>query len=88
MGTIVFYIWTNFGVWATDSWGMYSHDLNGLWRCYVNGLPFLKTQMASTCLFVPLAIVMVEFFLKGGHFEVLKMRGILNSQARIKVVNA
>ena len=88
LGTIVFYIWTNFGVWATDSWGMYSHDLNGLWRCYVNGLPFLKTQMASTCLFVPLALVIVEFVHKASNSRVFKESGILNPRAWIKVVNA
>src|SRR3989338_2258626 len=39
---IFFFFWTNFGVWLLDSWGMYSNDLSGLVRCYINALPFLK----------------------------------------------
>jgi len=51
---IFFFIWTNFGVWALDSWGMYPKTLTGLVSSYINGLPFLKYQLISTLLFVPL----------------------------------
>lgn len=60
MGTLWFYGWTNFGVWLTDQWGMYANDWSGLVQSYVNGLPFLRLQMMSTLLFVPLGIVLVE----------------------------
>jgi hypothetical protein len=63
LGTIWFYVWTNFGVWLTDIWGMYSRDLGGLWRCYINGLPFLRQQMISTGIFVPMGIVIVEIWI-------------------------
>lgn len=58
---LFFYIWTNFGVWLLDSWGMYSRDLAGLTMSYINGLPFLKLQLLSTLLFVPLGLLVVEF---------------------------
>jgi hypothetical protein len=55
LGTnVFFYLWTNFGVWALDSWGMYPHTLPGLISCYINGLPFLKNQISSSLLFIPL----------------------------------
>src|SRR3989339_653446 len=44
---IFFFIWTNFGVWALDSWGMYPKTLTGLVSSYINGLPFLKYQLIS-----------------------------------------
>ena len=59
-GTFWFYLWTNYGVWATDRWGMYSHDISGLMMAYINGLPFLRLQIVSTLLFVPLGIVVYE----------------------------
>ena len=51
---LFFFIWTNFGVWALDSWGMYPKTLPGLVSCYINALPFLKNQICSTLLFLPL----------------------------------
>jgi len=57
---LFFYGWTNFGVWFLDGWGMYANDLGGLIQCYVNGLPFLKLQLTSTLLFVPLGFGLWE----------------------------
>ena len=54
---LFFFIWTNFGVWALDSWGMYPNTLSGLTMSYLNGLPFLKYQLTSTLFFVPLGFV-------------------------------
>ena len=51
---LFFFIWTNFGVWALDSWGMYPKTLPSLISCYINALPFLKNQICSTLLFLPL----------------------------------
>lgn len=51
---IFFFLWTNFGVWALDSWGMYPKTFAGLLHSYINGLPFLKYQLISTLLFVPI----------------------------------
>jgi hypothetical protein len=55
---LFFFIWTNFGVWLLDSWQMYPNTLTGLVASYVNALPFLKLQLQSTVLSIPLAIAM------------------------------
>ncbi len=58
--TLFFYLWTNFGVWYLDSWGMYPDDISGLVMSYINALPFLRMQMTSTLLFVPSSFALVE----------------------------
>jgi len=58
---LFFFLWTNFGVWALDSWGMYPHSLPGLISCYINGLPFLKTQLESSLVFIPLTLLVINF---------------------------
>lgn len=42
VGSLVFFIISNFGVWYSSS--MYPHSLSGLVSCYVAGLPFLDNQ--------------------------------------------
>lgn len=61
---IFFFVWTNLGVWLLDSFGMYTKDLAGLIRCFVNGLPFLKNQMVSSLLFIPLGFLVINYFTK------------------------
>lgn len=60
VGNLVFYGWTNLGVWATEKWGMYPNTLAGLGEAYVMGLPFLRLQIVSTLLFLPLSIWVIE----------------------------
>lgn len=55
-----FYIWTNFGVWVMDSWGMYPKTVTGLLQAYFYGLPFLKLNLSGNLLFVPSAFFIVE----------------------------
>ncbi len=57
---LFFFFWTNFGVWAFDSWGMYPNTALGLLHSYINGLPFLKYQLTSTLFFVPLGFIIYE----------------------------
>ena len=57
---ILFYLWTNFGVWLLDSFGMYTKDLKGLILCYINGLPFLKNEVFSSLLFIPIGYFVIE----------------------------
>lgn len=59
---LFFFIWTNFGVWILDSWGMYSNDLNGLMQSYINALPFLKMQILSNLVIIPAGFTVVESF--------------------------
>ncbi len=56
----IFYLWTNFGVWALDSWGMYPNSMLGLMQSLINGLPFLKYQLTSTLFFVPIGFIIFE----------------------------
>lgn len=56
IGNTVFYLWTNFGVWLTDGWGMYPDTLGGLMQSMVMGIPFYKMQLFSSAIFIPLAI--------------------------------
>lgn len=58
--SVWFYLWTNFGVWLLDSWGMYPHTLNGLINCYLLGLPFLKLNVLSNAIFVPAGFLIAE----------------------------
>ena len=60
MGNLGFYLWTNFGVWVTEQWGMYENTLSGLGQSYLMGLPFLKMQLYSSLVFVPILIFLVE----------------------------
>ena len=58
---LFFFAWTNFGVWALDSWGMYPRTIGGLMQAYVMGLPFLKMTLLGNLLFVPVSFGIVEF---------------------------
>lgn len=61
---IFFYLWTNFGVWLLDSWGMYPKTIQGLLLSYINGIPFLKYQVSSTLLLLPISFVVFEIVKK------------------------
>jgi hypothetical protein len=65
LGTsLFFFLWTNFGVWALDAWGMYANNLSGLMQSYVNALPFFRANLISTIVFVPLGIIASEVYFK------------------------
>jgi hypothetical protein len=66
ISNLFFYIWTNFGVWALDTWGMYPKTLPGLIDCYLMGLPFLKLQLQSTLVFVPIGMTSIYVIRKLG----------------------
>lgn len=55
-----FFLWTNFGVWLLDTWGMYPKTAQGLMMSYVSGLPFWKNQLISTLVFVTAGFAAVE----------------------------
>lgn len=58
---LFFYFWTNFGVWFLGS--MYPKTLEGLATSYINALPFLKMQLTSTLIFVPIGFLILEALL-------------------------
>jgi len=61
VASLWFYLWTNFGVWLLDSWGMYTRDIYGLLESYRMGIPFLRMTIVGNALFIPAAFGLVEF---------------------------
>lgn len=61
LASLFFFVWTNFGVWLMDSWGMYPRTIGGLMESYVMGLPFLKLNLLGNLFFVPVSFGVVEF---------------------------
>lgn len=55
-----FFVWTNFGVWFLDSWGMYPKTLSGLIQAYIMGIPFLKYNLIGNIVFIPVSLVIIE----------------------------
>ena len=55
-----FFLWTNFGVWLLDSWGMYPKTITGLIDAYIMGIPFLKYNLIGNLFLVPLSFLSVE----------------------------
>ncbi len=54
-GSILFFIITNFGVWLLGSPGLdnlpYEKNLQGLIKCYILAIPFIKNTVLSTLIF-------------------------------------
>jgi uncharacterized membrane protein len=71
---LCFYLWTNFGVWLLDSFGMYPKTLSGLFQAYIMGLPFLEYNLLGNILFIPSSFFFVEFAktLKAAKFWSIK----------------
>lgn len=59
ISSIFFFLYTNFGWWLVS--GMYPHTLDGLFQCYIMGLPFLKNNLAGNFIFVPIFSVAAVF---------------------------
>lgn len=55
---IFFFLWTNFGVWLIGT--MHPKTISGLILSYVYGLPFLKPQLISSLIFIPLGFFLIE----------------------------
>lgn len=59
-GSIWFYLWTNFGVWLLDSWGMYRGTLSGLTQAYILAIPFFRYNLIGNLIFLPSSFIIVE----------------------------
>jgi uncharacterized protein DUF6580 len=57
-----FYGYTNLGVWLVS--GMYQKTFEGLIKCYVMGLPFLRIHAVSSVLFLSGGVIVVELINK------------------------
>ncbi len=64
IASLWFYLWTNFGVWLLDSFGMYPKSIYGLVDCYLLALPFFKYNLIGNLLFVPSLFILAEFVKK------------------------
>jgi hypothetical protein len=58
-GTALFFLWTNFGVWALGAETYYPGGWDGLSASFVAGLPFLRPQLLGNLVLVPLAAALV-----------------------------
>ena len=45
--SLFFWLWTNFGIWATGENGMYPRTIDGLVSCYVAAIPFLGNALVG-----------------------------------------
>jgi hypothetical protein len=67
-GSLVFFLVSNFGVWALGSPGVYDipyeKNLKGLMECYVLAIPFFKNTLISTLLFTYSAYLTNIFYFR------------------------
>lgn len=61
-GAILFYIVTNFGVWAS---GSYSYTLEGLVNCYILAIPFFWPMLVSTIAYSLIIELSYKIYTKG-----------------------
>ena len=57
-GVLIFFIFTNFGVWFTGSYG---YNFEGLIICYTLALPFLGNTLVSTVIFSAMIEILLSF---------------------------
>ena len=63
LGSLVFFIVSNFGVWLTGSF--YEPNINGLITCYTMAIPFFTNTLLSTMIFA----IFIEFFVFSKYFN-------------------
>ena len=60
-GAIIFFIFTNFGVWAS---GLYDYTINGLVECYILAIPFFTNSLIATLIFSVFIEIVYFYYLK------------------------
>lgn len=81
--SVWFFLWTNFGVWLLDSWGMYPRTWQGLLLSYVNGLPFFRNQLLGNLVLVPVFITGAEMIKICAQY-IISLRLIKSEHIRLK----
>ena len=70
-GSLIFFIISNFGVWALGSPGVYDvsyeKSLNGLIECYILAIPFFGNTFISTIIFSYAAFLVNYLYKKNYH---------------------
>ena len=65
-GSLIFFIFSNFGVWALGSPGVldvaYERNISGLVECYILAIPFFGNTFLSTLIFAYPAIFIYKSF--------------------------
>jgi len=68
LGSLTFFIISNFGVWAMGSLGAYGipyeKNLNGLMECYILAIPFFGNTFLSTLIFSYSVLVASKLYYK------------------------
>ncbi len=59
VGALIFFIVTNFGVWAG---GMYGYTLAGFITCYVLAIPFFTYSLISTLIFSSIIEILYKIY--------------------------
>lgn len=72
MASLVFFIISNFGVWASTT--MYPKTFNGLISCYAAGIPFLKNTLLGD--FIYSAVLFSTFEFAQYKFPILRFNQI------------
>ena len=75
LGSLIFYLVSNFGVWASGVLSPvtnlpYEKDLNGLISCYFLAIPFFKNTLFSTVIFSYAAFLANHFYEKMGQNKI------------------
>jgi len=59
LGSCIFFIVTNFGVWSS---GMYGYTIEGLYLCFILAIPFFTNTIASTLIFSLLIEIICKYY--------------------------
>ncbi len=60
VGATLFFLITNFAVWALGSGATYPHNLGGLSECYTMAVPFYRNSLFAMAIYVPLLTALFQ----------------------------
>lgn len=60
----VFFLVSNFMVWAASTEAVYAKSFSGLMVCYEAGLPFYRNSLIATLIFLPVILVAYNYLTK------------------------
>lgn len=60
----VFFLVSNFMVWAASTEAVYAKSFSGLMVCYEAGLPFYRNSLIATLVFLPVILVAYNYLTK------------------------